>query len=152
MWLATLGLDVHTVDNAESGVAKARRLAEQEGVELNAEQADLFTWQWPEQAYDVIASIFFHIPSAIRPGIHHKMLRALKPGGLLILEAFHQDQLRFRSGGPKDADLLYTEALLKADFADATIEHLKKCQIDLDESEAHRGPAMVVRLLATRPA
>lgn len=151
VWLATLGLDVHTVDNAESGVAKARRLAEQEGVELNAEQADLFTWQWPEQAYDVIASIFFHIPSAIRPAIHQKMLRALKPGGLLILEAFHRDQLRFRSGGPKDADLLYTEALLKADFTGATIEHLEKCEIDLDESEAHRGPAMVVRLLATRP-
>lgn len=151
VWLATLGLDVHTVDGAASGVAKALRLADQEGVEIRAEQADLFTWDWPVAAYDVIASIFFHIPSALRPAIHGKMLQALKPGGLLILEAFHQEQLRFRSGGPKDADLLYTEALLRSDFAGARIESLRKCQIDLDESDAHRGQAMVVRLLASRP-
>lgn len=150
VWLATLGLDVHTVDSAASGVAKARRLADQEGVEIRAERADLFTWDWPVAAYDVIASIFFHMPSAVRPAIHAKMLGALKPGGLLILEAFHQEQLRFRSGGPKDVDLLCTEALLKSDFAGARIESLQKCQIDLDESDAHRGQAMVVRLLATR--
>ncbi len=151
VWLATLGLDVHTVDNAESGVAKAQRLADQEGVAIRAEQADLFSWTWPEAAYDVIASIFFHMPSAVRPEVHARMFRALKPGGLLILEAFHQEQLRFRSGGPKDVDLLYTEAILQTDFADARIEQVKKCRIDLDESDAHRGEAMVVRMLATRP-
>jgi len=151
VWLATLGLDVHTVDNAASGIAKSLRLAEQEGVDLRAEQADLFSWEWPDSTYDVIVSIFFHMPSAKRAEIHHKMLRALKPGGLLILEAFHQEQLRHRSGGPKDADLLYTEALLKDDFSAAIIEHMEKHRIDLDESDAHRGIAVVVRLLATRP-
>ena len=151
VWLATLGLDVHSVDGAPSGITKALRLAEEQGVELRAEQADLFSCEWPEAAYDVVASVFFHIPSAHRSQIHRKMLAALKPGGLLILEACHQDQLRFRSGGPKDKDLLYTEALLRDDFAGAVIELIEKCEIELDESAAHSGPAMVVRLIASRP-
>lgn len=150
VWLATLGLDVHTVENAAAGVEKSLRLAEKEGVELRAEQADLFHWDWPKATYDVIVSIFFHIPSEFRAEIHGKMLEALKPGGLLILEAFHQEQLRYRSGGPKTTDLLYTEKLLESDFAAAQIEQLDKCEIHLDESDAHSGVAMVVRLLATR--
>jgi cyclopropane fatty-acyl-phospholipid synthase-like methyltransferase len=151
VWLATLGLDVHTVDGAASGVQKSMRLAAQQGVELRAEQADLFEWSWPEAAYDVIVSVFFHMPSAQRPGIHTKMLNALKPGGLLILEAFHQKQLQYRSGGPKDKDLLYTEELLRADFQAAEIEMLETCKTELNESDAHRGEAIVVRMLARRP-
>jgi SAM-dependent methyltransferase len=152
VWLATLGLDVHSVEAAASGVEKSLRLAAQQGVELRAEVADLFAWDWPHSTYDVIASVFFHMPSAQRPRIHASMLQALKPGGLLILEAFHQGQLRYRSGGPKNADLMYTEDILRGDFGNADIELLETCEVDLDESESHRGPAMVVRMLARRPA
>lgn len=150
VWLATLGLDVHTVDGAASGVEKAKRLAEKQGVEIQAEQADLFHWDWPQSRYDVVVSIFFHMPSNMRNFVNGRILHALKPGGLLILEAFHQDQLRYRSGGPKDLDLLYTEAILASDFREAKIELMEKKIIELDESPAHSGEAAVVRLLARR--
>lgn len=36
------------------------------------------------------------------------LAQGLRPGGRLVLEAFHPAQLALRSGGPKDLDLLYT--------------------------------------------
>jgi hypothetical protein len=47
-------------------------------------------------------------------------------------------------------DLLYTEDILRTDFVDARIQQLEKCRIALDESDAHRGEAAVVRLVATQ--
>ena len=44
------------------------------------------------------------------------MLTALKPGGLLIIEAFTPAQLQHSSGGPKQAELLYTAEILQKDF------------------------------------
>ncbi|MCG2655040.1 MAG: hypothetical protein L6414_06205, partial [Hydrogenophaga sp.] len=43
--------------------------------------------------------------------------RGRRPGGLLILESFHPQQLQHRSGGPKDVSMLYTPAPLRDDFA-----------------------------------
>ncbi len=41
------------------------------------------------------------------------MLAALKPGGLLIIEAFTPAQLQHSSGGPKQLELLYTAEILQ---------------------------------------
>ena len=50
VWLAGLGLTVDTFDLSAQGVAKARRLAGERGVSINAVQADALQWDWPEVA------------------------------------------------------------------------------------------------------
>ena len=121
VWLAEQGLTVDTVDVSPLGVAKARKLAQERGVEINAMLADLLTWAWPRETYDVIAAIYIHFFDSDRPRIHRAMVDALKPGGILILEAFHPEQLELqkihRSGGPKTADMLYSKAKLVEDFS-----------------------------------
>ena len=49
VWLAEQGLIVDTVDVSPLGVAKARNLAKERGVEINATLADLLTWAWPHE-------------------------------------------------------------------------------------------------------
>src|ERR1700744_5301998 len=78
VWLAEQGLVVDTIDLSANGVAKALRLAEARGVALNARQADALAWEWPRDAYDLIALIYVHLPSAHRRVLHAKAAAALK--------------------------------------------------------------------------
>jgi 2-polyprenyl-3-methyl-5-hydroxy-6-metoxy-1,4-benzoquinol methylase len=150
VWLAQQGMQVTSVDYAQAGVDKARALAAERGVEINAVCADLNHWSWPTDEYDVIISIYLHFPSSIRPWMHQQMLAALKPGGRLILEAFNKRQLAYPSGGPPEEDALFSAELLAQDFAGADIELCQECVIALNEGKYHIGPGAVVRLLASR--
>lgn len=149
VWLAQQGLSVLSVDGSPVGQAKARGLAAEKGVQMDFHLADLLKWQWPVAAFDGLVSIFFHLHSADRPRLHAAMLAALKPGGLLLLEAFRPEQLGLRSGGPGDADLLYDRSCLASDFADAELLELTDAAPVLDEG-MHQGPAATVRLVARR--
>lgn len=150
VWLAEQGLDVTSVDYSTEGLARGRELAALRGVHVQFIHADLFAWAWPEAAFDWIVAIYFHMPREVRPRIHAAMLRALKPGGHLLVEAFHRDQLAYSSGGPRDESMLPDEAELRADFAVAEILELRKELVQLNESRLHRGPGMLTRMLARR--
>ena len=153
VWMAQQGLDVTSLDQSGEGLAKARSLAAQRGVNLDTVQADLADWQWPSSAYDVVASIFVHLPDALRRRTHAAIVETLRPGGLLVLEAFTplQVALQRESGGPRDPALLYTEELLRGDFAPLQVLDLLSGETVLDEGPGHRGIGNVVRLLARRP-
>ena len=90
------------------------------------------------------------MPPALRAPVHRKLVQALRPGGLLILEAFHPDQLPLSSGGPKDVAMLYTLAMLRADFADMTELLAEETDAVLDEGSGHQGPAKVTRWIGQR--
>ncbi len=156
VWLAGQGLIVDTLDLSANGAAKARRLAEARGVTLNARQADALTWDWPRAAYDAIALIYVHLPSAQRRTLHAKVTRALRPGGIVILEAFRPEQIVRQAagarGGPRDVDLLYRLDDLAADFADLETLESAEAETVLAEGALHVGPSAVVRIVARRNA
>jgi len=83
--------------------------------------------------------------------VHTNAVRALKPGGLAILEAFRSEQLPKTSGGPKDPTMLYNPAMLRADFAGLEILELTVGTVSLSEGDKHRGDGEVVRLVARKP-
>src|SRR5580658_3216480 len=58
VWLAERGLDVLSIDYSPAALAKARALAAERGVPLRTEVTDVFAWQYPTAAFDVIAAIF----------------------------------------------------------------------------------------------
>ena len=143
-WLAKQGFEVHTVDLSPVGVERSRKAAREAGLTLKIEQADLSTWNWPVGQFDAVAAIFLHLPPELRSKIHPAMLRALKPGGILIIEAFTPENIQFHSGGPKDANLLYTAELLRKDFASAEVLELEEVKVHMDEGTKHSGMSAVV--------
>ena len=151
IWLARQGFRVCTVDLSPVGVERARKSAQADGLAMSIEEADLATWTWPLGEFDAIASIFLHLPPDLRPQIHARMLAALKPGGLLIIEAFTPAQLQFSSGGPKQLELLYTAEILQEDFTGTEVLELLEVEIDLDEGRLHRGRAAVVQGVFRKP-
>ncbi len=144
IWLARQGFSVHTVDLSPVGVARARKTAEAAGLAMTIEQADLAAWKWPEAEFDGVFTIFLHLPPEARAKVHGAMLRSVKPGGLVILEAFSTSQLKYSSGGPKRVELLYTAEMLRQDFAGADAVVLQEKEAPISEGTMHSGAAAVV--------
>jgi 2-polyprenyl-3-methyl-5-hydroxy-6-metoxy-1,4-benzoquinol methylase len=151
VWLAQQGLDVLSVDASEVGLRKTQELAAERGVTIRTEKVDLTTWAWPNQQFDVVAAIYIHFPPEVRARMHRHMYDALKPGGILMLEAFTPDQLQYKSGGPPVLEMLFTADMLRNDFAGGEVLLLEETTTELVEGKYHRGPAAVVRLILRRP-
>jgi len=151
VWLAQQGLDVLSVDASEVGLRKAQELAADRGVAIRTEKVDLVSWQWPVQKFDIVAAIYIHFPPDVRARLHRCMFEALKPGGVLILEAFTPAQLNYKSGGPPVLEMLYTADMLRIDYAGCEILLLEETVAELVEGKYHRGPGAVVRLVLRRP-
>ncbi len=101
VFLAEQGLDVRSVDFSPNAQEKARKLAKERGVALRVEQADIINWDWPAAEFDVVAAIFFQFaPPPARDTIFAGIKKALKPGGLLLLEGYGPKQLEYKTGGP----------------------------------------------------
>ncbi|WP_421855447.1 SAM-dependent methyltransferase [Oricola sp.] len=150
VFLAALGYAVTTVDISEPAVEKARRLAAARGVTINAVVADFFATDWPEAAFDLAAVSFMHFRSPLSERFHATIARSLKPGGLLILEGYHLDQMDFDSGGPKVPEMLFTRAMLERHFAELDIVLLQQSLRMLAEGPRHRGEAATVQLVARK--
>lgn len=151
VWLAERGLSVLSVDHSEVGLDKARALARERAVDLETLCVDLAGWEWPEAAFDHVVAIFAHFPPDVRAQVHRAMLRALRPGGILLLEAFSPEQMDYDSGGPPDPAMLYSAVTLREDFVDGEIEEIAETLTHLDEGPYHRGTAAVTRALVRRP-
>jgi cyclopropane fatty-acyl-phospholipid synthase-like methyltransferase len=151
VWLAQQGLDVLSVDISEIGLCKTQELAADRGVAIRTEKADLITWQWPVQKFDLVAAIYAHFPPEVRARQHRRMFEALKPGGVLILEACTPEQLTYKSGGPPVAEMLYTADMLRINFAGGEFLLIEELVTELADGKYHRGPGAVVRLVPRRP-
>ncbi len=152
VWLAEQGLDVLSVEGSPVAQAKARALAERRGVQVRFELADFEHWQWPEREFDVIAAIFVQFAGPdLRARMFEGMRRALKPGGLLMLEGYGPKQLEYRTGGPPLIEHLYTEDMLREAFAGMEILELRAYDAVVDEGSGHSGQSALVDLVARQP-
>ena len=132
-------------DYSESGKSKAEALAKKNGVHYIYEICDGLEYQAPEESFDAIALIFAHFPENIRQKTHQKLLKLLRPGGMIILEGFNKKQLGKSSGGPKSLEMLFDKELLRSDFATCDIEELEEKTVHLSEGLYHAGEAKIIR-------
>jgi len=150
VFLARRRMKVTSVDASAKGIEKAQALAKKYGAELTTVHGTLPDVEIEKGVWDAVVLIYLHLPEAERKAVHQLAVDALKPGGLLLLEAFTPDQLGNESGGPPTADRLYTADQLREDFKDLQIDGLVELETILDEGEGHRGKANVVRLIAAK--
>jgi len=151
VFLAGAGWRVIGVDRSRMGLRKARALAMERRVDVGLCVADLVTFPLPSARFDLIVSIFCHLPPAVRRAVHRSAAGALRPGGAFVLEAYTPRQLSFRTGGPSDPELLVTLDVLREDLAGLRIVEGRECERDLSDEGGHRGRGAVVQVVAVRP-
>jgi len=151
VWLAEQGLRVTTVDSSSVAVGKSRALAQQRGVTVDSQLADLEDWQWPTGQFDVVVAIFIQFVGAEgRARQFARLKRCLKPGGLLLLQGYTPRQLEYRTGGPSSVDNLYTESVLRDAFADMEMLHLAEHDSVIHEGAGHDGMSALIDMVARR--
>ena len=151
VWLAEQGLDVVALDFSEAAQIKAASLAKERGVEITLVRADVHSWDYQANAFDVVIDIFTQFSSPPERaqkwrGIH----QTLKPGGLVIVQGYTPRQLQYGTGGPKKIENLYTREMLKGafqSFRDLTITEEER---DMHEGAAHSGMSAVIGLTARK--
>jgi len=151
VWLARQGLAVQAFDIAEVGVAKARSLANEAGVSVDFHVADCDAWQWAPASHDVVVAIFIQFADPpLRERLFANMARALKPGGLLILQGYTPRQLEFKTGGPGQLAHLYTADLIRDAFQGLRTIELVEYEAELDEGRQHAGRSALLGFVATK--
>ena len=152
VFLASLGLKVHGVDGSDVGLAKAQALARSKGVEIQTEVADLGMFEPEANHYGSVVSISAHLPSAVREKLYPLVARCLRPGGLILLEAYSENQLARDTGGPKDSDMLMTRAKIEREFPNCEPILLRELEREVCEGTYHTGVASVVQFIGRKKA
>jgi len=148
VYAALKGWEVYAVDQSRAGMDKAKKLAEINNVNIDYQVLDLSSFEPDMDAYDAIALIFLHLPPRVREGIHQKLTSMLKPGGLIMIEAFSKAQLGRNTGGPPVLEMLYDGEVLRNDFSDLNILELYETTEEYTEGPYHQGEAAVIRMIA----
>jgi len=151
VFLAEHGFTVTAVDQSSVGLAKAELLAAQRGVRIETVVADLADFAINPQSWDGIVSIFAHTPPPVRRHIHSEVVSGLKPGGILLLEAYRPEQLQYKTGGPPVADMMMSLELLRAELFGLEFDYAAETVRDINEGRLHTGQGAVVQLLAHKP-
>ena len=103
------------------------------------------------RSWDVIVSIFAHVPPPLRRVIHREAVAGLRPGGVFVLEAYTPEQLKYKTGGPPVEEMMMTLETLKAELAGLTWLHAKELVREVTEGELHHGKGAVVQLIGRKP-
>jgi 2-polyprenyl-3-methyl-5-hydroxy-6-metoxy-1,4-benzoquinol methylase len=152
VWLAAQGFSVTAVDQSRVGMARAQELAAERGVTLVTEVADLAHYELGVERWDNIVSIFGHLPSGLRREVHCRVVEALVPGGIFLLEAYTPAQLETSgTGGPPDPDMLPTVEKLTEELAGLEILLTREIVREVNEGEHHTGEGAVVQFVARKP-
>lgn len=150
VYAAAMGWEVDAFD--QSGVArdKALSLMQEKRVHFNYQVCELVDYNFEKEHYDVIGLVYLHVPPPVRKMLHRYAVEALKPGGRIILEAFHTSQLGNPSGGPQVLDMLFDKKTLLDDFNALHYEIMEEVMVNLEEGPVHKGPANLIRYIGKK--
>jgi SAM-dependent methyltransferase len=155
VFAARLGWKVTSFDLSEAGKTKALELAKVNGVAIDYLVGDLGEFSFEEESFDAIGLIYAHFSAEKKSSHHIQLASYLKPGGIIIFEAFSKKHLKLNSknpevGGPKDINMLFSVAEISADFKNCEPLVLEEKEIFLNEGTFHKGKGSVVRFVGRK--
>jgi SAM-dependent methyltransferase len=150
VFLAQLGCDVTAVDLSAVGMQKAQEMARGKNLVIKTVVMDLNDYDPGTEQWDAVVSIFCHMPPAQRAELHRRVVQALKPGGVFLLEADIPRQLEFATGGPGTAELMMSLASLEQELQGLELELAHEIERDVHEGKYHHGRGAVVQILGRK--
>jgi SAM-dependent methyltransferase len=154
VYAGTKGWEVTAFDYSLVGQRKALELAREHGVIITYQVESAQDIALAPEQFDCLALVYAHFEKKTRAMVHSRLLDALKPGGTVIFEAYAREQAHYQqkysSGGPKEAQMLFTLEDIQQEFAGIQIEELQKTEIIALEGKYHRGPSCVLQFKGTK--
>ncbi len=149
VYLASLGLNVTAVDFSVIGREKALALAASQNCNIDYLIADLNNFIFPKK-FDAVISIWCHLPRELRQKIHKQSEAGLVAGGLFILESYNPKQLEYKTGGPANRELLYTEPEITEDFFEIEWLLSQEAERVISEGTGHAGKSATLQMIGRK--
>lgn len=150
VFVAQNGHEVTSVDLTVVGPAKTRHLADERGVTVNTITADLEQFDLGLEKWSAVVSIFAHVPCDLRVDLHRRVVAALKPGGVLLLEAYTPEQVGRGTGGPPIPEMTMSLEGLRSELAPLEFIHGAELEREVIEGAGHTGVGCVVQVIAIK--
>ena len=155
VYAATKDWNVTAFDMSEAGKQKALLLAKEHNVSINYLVGDLEHLDFNKHSFDAIGLIYAHFLEDKKSMLHKKLNDYLKPGGVVIFEAFSKNNLPLAKANPKigglmDINMLFSMEEIEADFSNYEIDILEEREIELKEGVYHNGIGSVIRFLGRK--
>ena len=90
VYLATKGFEVLGLDISEKGLEKAHNLAKKNKVTIETKVVDLESFTLEPNSYDVILCTYY-----MQKDLFKQFQSALKPGGMIVVETYNVDYLKY---------------------------------------------------------
>lgn len=155
LFAASLGWEVSAFDIAQEGKNKAMKLSQERGLSIDYQVGNLTELNYTPAQFDAIALVYAHFPAAIKSELHKALSNLLKPGGIIIFEAFSKSHLDYiakneKVGGPKELDMLFSIEEIQNDFSNYEVILLEEKVIELQEGLFHNGTGSVIRFVGRK--
>jgi SAM-dependent methyltransferase len=155
VFAARLGWQVTCCDLSIEGQSKALQLAAEKGVSLEYHVGDLAQLHFAPASFDAMGLIYAHFPGEQKSALHRQLDGYMKPGGIIIFEAFSKSHLDYVQrnpavGGPRDIATLFSKEELLADFSNYELLLLEEVEVDLQEGKYHNGKGSVIRFVGRK--
>jgi 2-polyprenyl-3-methyl-5-hydroxy-6-metoxy-1,4-benzoquinol methylase len=147
VYLARQGYEVTAYDYALNGLKKTEALAQRYGVKVTAIQKDLIQEKVPVEEFDSAIMVFGHFTKQDQKTVFDKLVSAVKPGGIIMLEVYSEDQVRYGTGGPKTIDMLYNPADLLEWAKEYKTLHFFYGEEERIEGQLHTGVGHVIQAI-----
>ncbi|KPP92003.1 MAG: Methyltransferase domain [Rhodobacteraceae bacterium HLUCCA08] len=150
-WLAGQGMQVTSFDLSPTAVGRARDLAAERGLRIDAHVSGWEDWDWSRR-FDLVCAIFIQFTGPEDRKRHFADLaRATRPGGRLLVHGYTPEQVGRGTGGPPDRANMYTEEILRQGFDGWRIERLARYERHQTSGSGHVGDAALIDLVARKP-
>lgn len=155
VYAAQLGWQVTSFDLSTEGRSKALQLANENEVTIDYMVGDFEQLEFEKEGFDAIGLIYAHFPANKKSLFHKRLVKYLKPGGVIIFEAFSKKHLSLRKqnpkvGGPINLDMLFSKTELMADFDNYEVILLEEEEVILNEGSYHVGKGSVIRFVGRK--
>lgn len=155
VYAAQKGWEVSAFDMSEAGKVKAEKLAAQHGLKIDYQVGEFSDISYEEGQFDGIGLIYAHFPAEVKSQYHKTLNTYLRPGGIVIFEAFSKSHLKFKSlnpkvGGPRDTATPFSIEEIKNDFENYEILELAEVEVELHEGLYHNGMSSVIRFVGRK--
>lgn len=155
VYAAKLGWTAFAFDQSSEGKNKAMQLANKNGVEIFYEVGEFQSLTYQPNQFDAIGLIYAHFPADKKSAYHKTLTTYLRPGGIVIFEAFSKKNLSYRHanekvGGPTEIEMLFSIDEIKSDFSNFEILELAEQEIELSEGLYHNGKGSVIRFVGRK--
>lgn len=151
VYLATKGFNVSAIDFSKEGLRKANELAGKNNVQIQTIEMDLNSFKAEAETLDGVVGIFAHFPEKTKKHVFSEISKGLKKGGFLIWEVYSTNQLKHKTGGPPNIELLYSTNEIELMLGNLFEFHVfHEIEREVFEGKLHNGLAAVIQLYAIK--